>query len=107
MALNPGLFLEYSAAAAGIVAVVGLTALTAGSHSAREEFRSKGYLRPPSGRQWFRFLLLRHYEVFAGASIRFFYGVAHLCLLALFVILIAVALLGASTFILSGVNLPP
>ena len=73
--------------------LVGAFALWMGTRSARRDFRGKGYVRPPSGRAWFPFLLERQYNVFDNSSIRFFFGISHFCLMAMILILAAVLVL--------------
>jgi hypothetical protein len=73
--------------------LVGVFALWMGCHAARRDFRGKGYIRPPKGRNWFPFLLEKQYEVFENPSIRFFFKIAHFCLMAMILILVALILL--------------
>jgi hypothetical protein len=73
--------------------LVGVLALWMGCHAARREFRGKGYVRPPSGRDWFPFLLEKRYEIFEASSIRFFFKISHVCLMAMIFILAALILL--------------
>lgn len=68
----------------------------------RSEFRSKGYLRTPSGVRWLRFLLMKQYEFFGDPAVRFFFGVAHFCLMGLMLALLAIVLLVGSEFLLKG-----
>jgi hypothetical protein len=92
----------------GIVGVafclVGLTTLLVAVRKARPEFRGKGYLRTPSGTRWFRFLLYKQYESFENPSTRFFFGITHFCMLGMFIVLMAVAALVGSEYLLKGVN---
>jgi hypothetical protein len=73
--------------------LVGVFALWLGSHAARKDFRGKGYVRPPSGREWFPFLLEKRYEIFEASSIRFFFKISHVCLMAMIFILAGLILL--------------
>ena len=73
--------------------LVGVVALWMGSHAARRDFRGKGYVRPPSGRAWFPFLLEKRYEAFENSSIQFFFKISRFCLLAMILILAALILL--------------
>jgi len=57
--------------------LVGVFSLWMGCHAARRDFRGKGYIRPPSGRAWFPFLLERRYKDFENPSIPFFFGISH------------------------------
>jgi len=56
---------------------VGFCMLMVAARKARHEFRIKGYLRPPSGRDWFRFLMFRQYDAFDDPGTRFFFGISH------------------------------
>jgi len=76
--------------------LVGVTALWLGCHAARRDFRGKGYIRPPSGRAWFPFLLEKQYEIFENPSIRFFFKISHICLMAMILIFAALLLLVGS-----------
>ena len=79
--------------------LIGVFALWMGCHAARKEFRGKGYVRPPSGRAWFPFLLEKRYEIFDSSSIRFFFKISHVCLMVMMFLLAALVLLvGAATF---------
>jgi len=73
--------------------LVGVFALWMGCHAARRDFRGKGYVRPPSGREWFPFLLEKRYEAFENSSIQFFFNISRVCLMAMMVILAALILL--------------
>ena len=73
--------------------LVGVFALWMGSHTARRDFREKGYVRRPSGSAWFLFLLEKRYEVFENSSIRFFFKISRFCLMAMMFILGALILL--------------
>jgi len=80
----------------------GFIAVLAGAHYARREFRTKGYLRPPSGRGWLRFLLWKQYDHFADPSARFLFGVAHFCLMGAIIVVMAVCVLLGSAVLLRG-----
>ena len=67
----------------------------------RREFRSKGYLRRPSGFHWFRFLLWRQYEAFDNPYTRQFFGYAHFCLMAIIIIAGAVIALFGCDYLLN------
>ena len=73
--------------------LVGAFSLWMGCRNAKGDFREKGYVRPPSGRAWFPFLLEKRYEAFEDSSIRFFFSISHFCLMAMMFILAAVILL--------------
>jgi hypothetical protein len=72
---------------------VGFCMLLVAVQKTRSKFREKGYLRTPSGTQWFHFLMFKHYDVFDDPSIRFFFGIAHLCLMGMIIDLVAVVVL--------------
>jgi len=99
--------LEWAALVAVGLWSAGLWGIVAGSRKARRFFRGKGYLRPPTGRAWLRFLYYKHYDTFEDPGIRFCYGLAHTCL-AIFVILaVALAIFLGSDFLLSKVSNAP
>lgn len=81
---------------------VGTFSLWMGCRNARPDFREKGYIRPPSGRAWFPFLLEKRYEAFDNASIRFFFGISHFCLMAMILIAAVVILLVGSNILFKG-----
>ena len=89
MPIDTVTLLEYAALAASILWTLGLLGLAMGSRRARRAFRGKGYLRPPTGKAWLRFLYYKHYDAFEDPSIRSFYRLAHICL-NLFVLLVVV-----------------
>ena len=80
---------------------VGFIALMVGVRNARREFRTKGYLRPPSGRRWFEFLLWKQYDHFENPSTRFIFGIAHFCLMAMIVLLTAILVFLGSELVLT------
>ena len=88
----------------GLFWIAGFVMLFIGVRITRRDFRSKGYLRVPSGTRWFRFLLLRQYEAFDNPKTRFFFGGAHVCLMAMIVSLTAMLVLVASETLLQGIN---
>ena len=79
---------------------VGTCALVIGSRRARRQFRVKGYVKPPKGRAWLRFLLIRQYEAFDDDGIQFVFRVAHFCLLAMVIDAGAVLILLGCEFFL-------
>jgi len=83
---------------------VGVSSLMLATRKARREFRGKGYLKPPSGTRWFRFLLFKQYDAFGNPGIRFFFGISHFCLMAVIIVLMAVAILLGSEFLLKGMS---
>jgi len=84
--------------------VCGFIALLAGAYCARREFRTQGYLRPPSGRGWLRFLLWKQYDHFADPGTQMFFGTAHFCLMGLIIVLMAVGVLLGSAFLFRGMS---
>jgi hypothetical protein len=92
----------------GIIAValwlIGCSTLVVAAKKARTEYRVKGYLRAPSGLRWFRFLIYKQYNSFDNPSTRFFFSITHFCMMALFVVLVAVIALLGSEALLKGVN---
>jgi hypothetical protein len=82
----------------------GFCALFVGVRKARREFRVKGFLRPPSGMDWFRFLLMRQYEYFETPSIRFYFGAGHVCMIGFFIVAAAVLVFVGSELLLNGIN---
>lgn len=86
---------------------VGICALVIGSRRARREFRVKGYVKPPKGRAWLRFLLIRQYEAFDDAAIQFTFRVAHFCLLAMMIDAGAILILLCCEFFLNLVAAGP
>jgi hypothetical protein len=83
---------EWSALTVAILWTVGLWCILAGSRRAKRAFRGKGYLRPPTGKAWLRFLYYKHYESFEDPTVRFYYRVARICLFLCVFIVIAVAI---------------
>jgi hypothetical protein len=86
-----------------VLLVVGFVALAVGKVKARGEFRNKGYLRAPSGRKWFPFLLYKQYDGFDDPGTRFYFGISHGCLVALMFLAVAVAILLGCEFMLTTV----
>jgi hypothetical protein len=93
MSENSIIIIEICALLGLVLIFIGLCALFLGSHRARREFRTKGYVRPPKGRAWFRFLLVRQYESFDDEGIQGAFRCAHYCLLAVMVDIGAIAIL--------------
>jgi hypothetical protein len=106
MPIEYDLFVEAAAALSVAFVLVGLFALWLGGRAGKYDFREKGYLRPPSGRALLPFLLEKRYEAFNNGSVRFFFGIAHFCLVALMFALGIVILLLAVTYVLDGVAKP-
>jgi hypothetical protein len=86
--------------------LVGIFSLWMGDRCARSEYRVKGYLRSPSGKQWFPFLLEKRYEAFENPSIPFFFKISHFCLNAMMLILAAVLVLVGTTVLLKNMGGP-
>jgi hypothetical protein len=61
--------------------LIGMLVLWAAARMGRREFRSKGYLRPPSGKAWIRFLLRQHYDSFENPNTRYLFDIARFCLM--------------------------
>ena len=98
---DPLSILIYCGAAALLFLIVGLAGLWAGIKRTKPAFRSKGYLRTPSGSRLFHFLLFKQYEAFDDSGIRFYFGVAHFCLVGMFVALAGfLALLGCELLLM-------
>jgi len=83
---------------------VGFCTLVVATRKARREFRVKGYLRTPSGRGWFRFLMFRQYEAFENPGARFFFGISHVCLMGMIVILTAIVVLLGVEILFNGMS---
>jgi len=83
---------------------VGFVALLVAVQKARDEFRTKGYLRTPSGTRWLRFLLWKHYGHFENPGTRFYFGISHFCLVALIIALGAIVILVGSDQLLTRMS---
>ena len=81
---------------------IGLAVLAVASRRARREYRTKGFLRPPSGTAWVRFLLWRQYEYFENPSTRFLFGATHFCMMGAIVVLTGAAALVGTEILLNG-----
>jgi hypothetical protein len=92
--------LEWSALAVALLWVIGLWCILAGSRKARSAFRGKGYLRPPTGKAWLRFIYYKHYESFEDPAIRFYYRGARICLFACVFLVTAVGIFIGLVFLL-------
>ncbi len=82
--------------------VIGSMALMVAVRMAKPEFRTKGFLRKPSGTRWFRFLMWRQYATFDNPNTRFFFLVTHCCMVGTMIVFTAVALLLVQEFVLRG-----
>jgi len=98
--------LEWSALAVAVLWVIGTWSILAGSRQARRAFRGKGYLRPPSGKAWIRFLYYKHYDAFEDPWIRFYYKIARVCLFLSVLIVVALAIFIGLLFILTAASSP-
>ena len=99
--------LEWSALATAILWTLGLACVLAGSRRARRAFRGKGYLRPPTGKAWLRFIYFKHYDSFEDPMIRFYYWVARVCLFLFFFLVIALFIFIGAVGILGRVGSGP
>ncbi|HEV3271795.1 MAG TPA: hypothetical protein VGZ93_06395 [Candidatus Methylacidiphilales bacterium] len=86
---------------------VTFVALMLGVRMARREFRSKGFLKPPSGTHWFRFLFVRHYDRLENSSARFFFEVARFCLIVTLFSLGTIVILLVCELVLSKMGNEP
>ena len=84
--------------------IIGSIALLIGVQKTGTEFRAKGYLRRPSGTRWFNFLLWNQYEHFENPSVRFYFGVAHFCLVGLLIVVMAVVALFGIELVLTHMS---
>ncbi len=109
MAFDPIPLLEWSALAAAILWTVGLGCILAGSRRAKSAFRGKGYLRPPTGKAWLRFLYYKHYESFEDPAVRFYYRGARICLFLFVYIVLGVGIFMGLLLMLTrvGTDAPP
>ena len=96
--------LEWSALACAILWTIGLWCMLVGSRRARRAFRGKGYLRPPTGKAWLRFLYYKHYDSFEDPGIRFYYRMARVCLFLFIFLVGAVAIFVGSIIFLTHVT---
>lgn len=96
--------LELCGIAAAAIWFIGFCMLLIAVRKARSEFRGKGYLKPPSGRELFRFLMFKQYEAFDSAGIRFFFGLAHFCLVLLIIVLAAIVILVGCDQLFNGMS---
>jgi hypothetical protein len=98
-------------AACGVCCValwlVGFPTLLIAVKRARREFRAKGYLKVPSGVDWFSFLLTRRYEAFDDSAARSCFKVCHFCMLGCVVVMSAVVVLIGCVFLLRLVSEGP
>jgi hypothetical protein len=103
MTPDPIPLLEWSALGASILWTIGLWCILAGTRQARRAFRGKGYLRPPTGKAWLRFIYYKHYESFEDPAIRFYYRMARICLFLFVFLVLALGIFLGSVFLLTRV----
>jgi hypothetical protein len=96
--------LEWSGLAMAILCTIGLVCMLAGSRRARRAFRGKGYLRPPTGKAWVRFLYYKHYESFEDPGIRFYYRMARNCFFLFILLVVGVIIFLGSVMVLAQVT---
>ena len=87
--------------------LVGFCMLLVAGRKGRREFRSKGYMRPPSGTAWFSFLLWRRYDAFENPGARFCFKVSHVCLMGMIILVTGVVLLLGCELLLDGISQLP
>jgi hypothetical protein len=104
MQINTITLLEWAALGVSLLWTVGLWGLVMGSRRARRAFRGKGYLRPPSGKAWLRFLYYKHYDSFEDPGIRFYYALARVCLYIFVLLALALSICLGSDIVLRGVS---
>ena len=98
--------LEWSAWAVAVLWVIGTLSILAGSRRARRAFRGKGYLRPPSGKAWIRFLYYKHYDAFEDPWIRFYYKIARICLFLSVLVVVTLIIFMALLYVLTEASTP-
>ena len=103
MKLDPLTIIEMAGIIGLAFSFVGIVVLLVGVRKARREFRVKGFLRTPAGVRWFRFLLWKQYDHFEDSGTRFFFGIAHFCLMGVIVVITAILVLLGSELLLGGV----
>jgi len=106
MAFNVIAFLEWGGLAVAVLWVIGSWCILAGSRRAKRAFRGKGYLRPPSGKAWIRFLYYKHYDAFEDPWIRFYYKISRFCLFLSVIIVAGLLIFMGLLFILSQTSQP-
>jgi hypothetical protein len=92
--------LEWSALALSVLCTIGFACMVMGGRRAKRAFRGKGYLRPPTGKAWLRFLYYEHYNSFEDPGIRFFYGVARLCFFGSVILALVIGIYFGSVLVL-------
>jgi hypothetical protein len=99
--------LQWAALISAALWTLGLWGILVGSRKAKRAFRGKGYLRPPTGKAWLRFLYYKHYDSFEDPGIRYYYRIAHICLFLFVMVAVALCIFLGSEFLLSKVSSGP
>jgi len=87
--------------------VVGVSFHQAAKSLSVDQYREKGFLRPPSGWEWFPFLFLKHYAFLENSRVRLFFAIAHFCLLGtIFSFLAAFILIGSELWVTQPPRIP-
>lgn len=87
--------LECCGAGCAVLWLIGFPMLLIAVKKSRHLFRSKGYLRTPSGLEWFPFLLKKRYESFDEPAGQTFFGISYFCAVCgLILLCAAIVLLG-------------
>jgi hypothetical protein len=107
MPIDTTILLEWAGLLGSLLWTVGLWGILMGSRKAKRAFRGKGYLRPPTGKAWLRFLYYKHYDAFEDSGIRFYYRLAHVCLVIFVILTISLFIFLGSEFLLSKVSSGP
>ena len=84
--------------------VVGFFTQLIAFRQVRHEFRAKGFLQVPVGWDLLNFLRRKNYELFSDSMARFFFTVAHVCMIGMLIIFAATILLCGSTLFLKVVS---
>jgi hypothetical protein len=82
----------------------GFSMLFVAVRMARREFRVKGFLRPPAGAAWIRFLFWKQYEYFENPNTRLLFGATHFCMIGAILVLACVAALIGSELLYGGMD---
>jgi hypothetical protein len=104
MSYDPLSIFELCGICGGAFLFVGFSSLLVAVRKGRREFRAKGYLRPPAGKEWFRFLMGRHYDAFGNPGTRLFFTISHFCLMGIIFILVVVVVLFGCEQLLKNVT---
>ena len=107
MVIDNVTLLEWTALAVAVLCTIGFACMIMGGRRAKRAFRGKGYLRPPTGKAWLRFLYYKHYDSFEDRGIRFCYGLAHACLSIFVILAVTLAIFIGSELLLSKVSSLP